>query len=64
MGRYRVYSWQGVQLIEAEEIDADGDAEAIRIARERGLGDYSEIWQADRRVRTVAAQPAPSGAGR
>ena len=62
MARYRVYSWQGVRLIEAGEIDAPDDAEAIRIARERGLGDYSEIWQADRRVRTVAPRPAPSAA--
>lgn len=60
MARYRVYSWHGVQLVEADEIEADGDSDAIRIARERGLGDYSEIWQADRRVRTVAPQPARS----
>ena len=61
MARYRVYSWRGAQLVEAEEIEAAGDAEAIRIAHERGLGDYSEIWQAERRVRTVAVQPTPSG---
>jgi len=62
MARYRVYSWHGVQLVEAEEIDAAGDAEAIRIARERGLGDYSEIWQAERRVRTVGLQRSSSEA--
>ncbi|HEV2818608.1 MAG TPA: hypothetical protein VGW40_15470 [Allosphingosinicella sp.] len=53
MGLYRVYSWHGAQLIDAGEIDAAGDAEAIRIARERGAGDHSEIWQEGRRVRTV-----------
>ena len=57
MARYRIYSWHGAQLIEAVEYDAAGDGKAIRIARERGLGDYSEIWEEGRRVRTVAARP-------
>ena len=61
MAPYRVFSWHGVQLVEADEFDAAGDAEAIRIARERGLGDYSEIWEKDRRVRAVAARAPRSG---
>lgn len=57
MARYRIYSWHGAQLIEADEYDAAGDGDAVRIARERGRGDYSEVWEAGRRVRTVAARP-------
>lgn len=59
MACYRVYSWHGAQLIEAQEIDAAGDAEAIRIARERSAGDHSEIWHEGRRIRTVSTSRMP-----
>jgi len=51
---YRVYSWHGAQLIAAQEIDAAGDVEAIRIARAGSAGDHSEIWLEGRRIRTVS----------
>jgi len=54
MAIYRLYSLRGTMLVGSEEVPANGDSEAMSIARERTTeGIVVEIWCGARRVRTV-----------
>ena len=54
MARYTVYDLDGFKLIEAGEIEAEADDEAVSFAKAHGSGDYPEIWEGSRKVRVVA----------
>lgn len=54
MANYHLYYLSESQLVGWDHIDADGDGEAIRIARERGKGQVVEVWNAHKRVRVLA----------
>ena len=53
MAKYRLYFLDQGRLVGSEQIDADDDGGAAKIARDRGSGDRIEVWSGDRRVRVV-----------
>jgi hypothetical protein len=53
MSSYRLYYLQAAMLAGSDEIDAPSDVEAARIARGREPERTVEIWQGERRVRTL-----------
>ena len=61
MASYHLYFLRQGMLVGAENIEADDDGEAARIAREQGGGQVIEVWNDHRRVRVIAsAEPAVS----
>lgn len=60
MAYYHLYYLRDNKLIGDDKIEASGDEEAVRLARERGEGQAVEIWNAHRRVRVVAPAKAPA----
>jgi hypothetical protein len=53
MGSYRLYYLQAAMLAGSDEIEAESDVQAARLARSRGPHQTVEIWQGERRVRTL-----------
>ncbi|MGZ2411980.1 hypothetical protein ACUXST_001401 [Sphingomonas sp. F9_3S_D5_B_2] len=59
MAQYRIYCLDGVgKITRSHEIDAKNDDEAIVFARRMKLGVKCELWQRDRFVAKLDAQPA------
>ena len=51
MGTYRLYSLDGVRKVaSAQWIEADGDDEAVVVAKEQMDGHDCELWQGERLV--------------
>jgi hypothetical protein len=53
MSSYRLYYLQAAMFAGSDEIEAANDFEAARIARGREPKQTVEIWQGERRVRTL-----------
>lgn len=53
MADYHLYFLKGGMLVGSEDIEADDDNEAARIAEDQGRGDIVEVWNAHSRVRIV-----------
>jgi hypothetical protein len=48
--RYHLYFLRGAQVVGFDHIDAAGDEEIERIARERATGETVEVWNGYARV--------------
>jgi hypothetical protein len=55
MSSYRLYFLQAAMLSGSGEIEAPSDVEAARLARSLEPTRTVEIWQGERRVRTLLA---------
>ena len=66
MANYHLYYLKNGMLIGSDDIAADSDDEAARIAEAQGRGDLVEIWNASTRIRIVrpasARAEAPASA--
>ena len=62
MARYHLYYLANGMLIGSDDIDANSDREAARIAEREGRGELVEIWNASSRVRILRAGGAQAQA--
>jgi hypothetical protein len=60
MAQYHLYFLRQGMLVGSDEIEADDDQEAARIARAHGNGNMVEVWNDHQRVRIVGPEAAGS----
>jgi hypothetical protein len=60
MASYQLYHLRNGQLVGSDHVEAGDDGDAVRIARQRGDGRITEIWNDSRRVRIVGPAKAAS----
>jgi hypothetical protein len=62
LGYYRLYLLSGTEgrFVGIEEIEASDDVEAVRLAQEHVGAHPLELWCGKRRVKSIAASPAPA----
>jgi hypothetical protein len=53
MGCYRLYFLKAAELSGMDEIEAQDDFEAARIARSRSAEHMVEVWSGGRKIRTL-----------
>ena len=56
---YHLYCLRRGALVDALDVEAEDDAQAVRIAHARANCDRVEVWSDDRRLSTVETRGAP-----
>jgi hypothetical protein len=57
MARYHLYFLKDRMVVGSDDIDAENNVEALRIARARADGHSVEVWNAHSLIRTIRPLP-------
>ena len=55
MPQYHLYFISQGRLVDADDVEAPDDGEALRLAQQRRDGDVVEVWDDDSHFRVLAA---------